>query len=256
MNEKTMKFEYGGKFTSRGEWIHPERSIETYEWIVMTEGEAQIEEDGKQYDLQKGSVLLLEPGKLHRGTKLSQKRVSFYWIHFRAEDAFKAEKCFSLCDPYEVSLLCRQLLHYSQKQYPADAADALLAVLFYELKRQGGGGAAATGALATRVREWIRINVDRSLEVGDVAAHFGYHADYLSRVFQQAFGHGLKAEIDACRMRRIKHLLLESDLTLYEIADRVGMTDYKLFLKFFKYHEGMTPSEFRALYPYFHTNNR
>ena len=75
----------------------------------------------------------------------------------------------------------------------------------------------------------------------------------------EGFGPGhvhAQAEIDLCRCRTAKRLLLESDLSLYEIADRVGIPDYKLFLKFFKYHEGMTPSEFRTLYPSMHTNNR
>ena len=256
MNGTTLNFEYGGKFTSRAEWCHPERRIDTYEWIVMTDGEAVIEEDGMAYELRAGSVLLLEPNRLHRGIGVSKERVSFYWIHFRTEHLPSVEKCFSVADPYEVFLLCRQLLHYAQKQYPSEAADSLLKVLFCELERQSRIGAEPSGALAVRVREWIRINSDRELDVGDVAAQFGYHADYLSRVFQRAYGHGLKAEIDACRMRSIKRLLMESDLTLYQIADRVGMSDYKLFLKFFKYHEGMTPTEFRALYPYFHTNNR
>lgn len=165
-------------------------------------------------------------------------------------------KSFALREPYEVSLLCRQLLHYAQKQYPTEAADALCRVLLCELEHQGRGEGDEAGALASRVREWIRINTDKELEVSDIAAHFGYHADYLSRVFCKAYGHGLKAEINASRMRNIKRLLLESDLTLYEIADRSGISDYKLFLKFFKYHEGMSPTEFRALYPYYHTNNR
>ena len=255
MNPKSLNFEYGGKFTSRAEWRHPERTIDTYEWIVMTEGDAVIEEDGVSYELHEGSVLLLEPGRVHRGGVVSKNRVSFYWIHFRRDDTLLLEKCFSLREPYDVYLLCRQLLHYAQKQYPPDACDALLRVLFCELEQQSRSGQEASGALVSRVREWIRINADRALEVGDVAAQFGYHADYLSRVFQKAYGHGLKAEIAACKMRSIKRLLMESDLTLYQIADRVGIPDYKLFLKFFKYHEGMTPTEFRALYPYFHTNN-
>lgn len=256
MNQNDLIFKYGGKFTSRGDWIHPERMIDTYELVVMTEGKAEIEEDGISYSLKKGSVLLLEPGKLHRGVRVSHERVSFYWIHFCAENMTEPKKCFSLREPYEVGLLCRQILHYTQKQYPNEVVSALLWVLLCELEDQGKGDDPMAGALAVRVREWIRINTDKRLEVRDVAEHFGYHADYLSRVFFAAYGHGLKTEINACRMREIKRLLMESDKTLYEIAASVGMADYKLFLKFFKYHEGITPSEFRVMYPCFRTNNR
>ena len=57
-------------------------------------------------------------------------------------------------------------------------------------------------------------------------------------------------------MTHIKRLLLETEHTLAEVADMSGFTDYKLFLKFFRYHEGMTPTEFRKVYYSQHTNNR
>lgn len=256
MNCGEVIFEYGGRFTSRGNWIHPERIIDTYEWIVMTEGEAYIEEDGNVYELSEGSVLLLEPHKKHRGIRVSCNRVSFYWIHFKAQNFPSVAKCFSLQNRFEVYLLCRQILHYRERREPKSVCGNLLSVLLHEMEWQSSSDPDPNSALVSRVREWIRINIDQNPDAVDVAQYFGYHADYLSRVFRRFYGHGLKAEIDACKCREIKRLLMESDLTLYEISKRVGISDYKLFLKFFKYHEGMTPTEFRNLYPSFHTNNR
>jgi len=256
MSSETVRYEYGGKFTSRGEWSHPERKNATHEWIVVTEGEAWIEVGETLYRLKAGSVLFLEAGRLHRGVGISKERVSFFWIHYHGDALLPGNPCFSLCDPYAVWLLCRQLLHYSRTEAAGAVSDALLLVLLTELDLQSRQTQIVSHALAARVREWIRINIDRSIDAREVAAQFGYHVDYLSRVLRGAYGNGLKAEIDSSRMREIKRLLLESDLTLTEIADRVGMQDYKLFLKFFKYHEGVTPTEFRKIYPYFHTNNR
>lgn len=256
MNQEAIQYEYGGKFTSRGEWMHPERTNSTHEWIIMTEGEAWIVAGETLYHLQAGSVLFLASGCRHRGVRESKERVSFYWIHYHGEPFGTEHRSFFLRDSYEVWLLCRQLLHYARSEDCRAVSDSLLFVLLHELERQSKELQTESHAMASRVREWIRINIDRNIDARTVAAQFGYHADYLSRVMQKAYGNGLKAEIDSCRMREIKRLLLESDLTLLEIADRVGMQDYKLFLKFFKYHEGMTPTEFRNLYPYVHTNNR
>ena len=66
---------------------------------------------------------------------------------------------------------------------------------------------------------------------------------------------GLKAVISEYKMNRIKQLLLESERSLQEIASKSGFSDYKLFLKYFRYHEGVTPSEFRSAYYKIHTNN-
>ena len=58
------------------------------------------------------------------------------------------------------------------------------------------------------------------------------------------------------RMDYLKFLLTEREFTLTEIADRGGFADVKLFLKFFAYHEGITPTRFREVYKNGHTNNR
>ncbi len=256
---ETVKYQNGGRFTSREEWIHPARLGHSYELIVMIEGRAWIEEDGEQFVLEAGSLLLLEPEKYHRGYRTSDTRVSFYWFHFEDFDLSCAdgiEKCMRLGDAYTVLYLCRQVLRCAAMGYEQTILHAFLHTLLGEIAMQGRERRGEGNSLAVRVREWIRINSDRELTVGDVSAHFGYNVDYLSRLFCKIYGHGLKAEIDECRLREMKKLLLESELTLCEIADRTSRGDYKLFLKFFKYHEGITPSAFRKLYNKMHTNNR
>ena len=259
MKIETAKYVSGGQFTSRGEWSHPERSISSFELIVVTEGNVWIEEDGKEYTLEAGDIFLLEPDKLHFGSRVSQTRVSFYWFHFvdyRPPEHTGIAKQMRLEDPYAVSLLCRQLLYFASAGFSGDVLHAALHTLLSEVEHQGGARDAEANTLVRRIREWIRINSDRALTVSDVSTHFGYNVDHLSRLFRMSYGHGLKSEIAEMKLRRVKQLLLESDLTLFQIADRVGISDYKLFLKFFKYHEGVTPSTFRKIYSDIHTNNR
>ena len=55
-------------------------------------------------------------------------------------------------------------------------------------------------------------------------------------------------------MDHIKKLLLTGDMTLTQIASSTGFAEYKYFLKFFKYHEGITPTQFLASYPKTHIN--
>ena len=42
----------------------------------------------------------------------------------------------------------------------------------------------------------------------------------------------------------------------FRMAKAAGFDDYRAFLKFFRYHEGLTPTEFRNLYYNTHTNNK
>ncbi|MBE6553319.1 MAG: AraC family transcriptional regulator [Ruminococcaceae bacterium] len=256
---ETVKYQNGGRFTSREEWIHPARIGRSYELIVMIEGEAWIEEDGIPFDLKEGDVLFLEPEKQHRGYRPSDARVSFYWFHFDEipkDFVTEIKKHMQPFDRYTVFSLCRQLLRCVSMQYDPPILHALFYTLLGELAMQGRQAVCERSPLAVRVCEWIRINSDRVLTVNDVSEQFGYNVDYLSRLFCKTYGHGLKAEIDRRRLDDMKRLLLESDLTLSAIAERTSGGDYKLFLKFFKYHEGITPSDFRRLYSEMHTNNR
>jgi YesN/AraC family two-component response regulator len=92
--------------------------------------------------------------------------------------------------------------------------------------------------------------------VADVARQFNYNEDYLSRVFKTFYPDGLKAHIDAVKMQRIKHDLINESISLADISARYSFGDYKYFLKYFKYHEGVSPTKYRQAYYNLHTNNK
>ncbi|MBQ8510024.1 MAG: helix-turn-helix transcriptional regulator [Clostridia bacterium] len=258
MNFDSLHYIYAGKFTSRGQWIHPTRVIDSHEIIIVTEGSFTLMEGGRAYPLDVGSVLFLEPGVEHGGVEVTDEKISFYWLHFNGLDPVGEGLCakhYILREPYHVSLLCRQLLHYAGEGFEQEVLDSLLHVLLCELSSQSRQDDESEGSLVLRIREWIRINADRPLNAPDVSAHFGYNEDYITRLFKKRYGIGLKSMINELKLNHVKRLLLETDLPLTEIAGQAGFSDYKLFLKFFKYHEGLTPSEFKAAYYSLHTNN-
>ena len=50
--------------------------------------------------------------------------------------------------------------------------------------------------------------------------------------------------------------MLTENLPLKEIAARAGFSEYKYFLKFFKYHEKTTPKNFYQEHAYVNINSR
>ena len=52
-----------------------------------------------------------------------------------------------------------------------------------------------------------------------------------------------------------KRLLINLDLLVSEIADKLNFADQSYFIKFFKNHEGLTPEKFRKLNTRHHGNN-
>lgn len=254
-----IKFAAAGKFTSRGEWCHPDISVPTTEIVIVTDGVLNIEENGVKYSLKPDDVLFLAPNTRHRGIGMTSDKTSFYWIHISGYDEKTdraPKKHFTLREPYHAAILCRQLLHYAEQSRHDGVSTSLLSVLLHELYIQSRPENEGDNALARKIVEWIRINSDRDITAADVASQFGYNEDYISRLLKKHYGNGLKTQINEQKMSLIGKLLLETDMPLSQIADASGFSDYKLFLKFFKYHSGMTPSKFRRVYYAVHTNNR
>ena len=68
-NGKYFTYDIIGEFHSSGEWIHPRRSIKSYEVILVLEGTVYIAEESRVYFLQNTQLVLLEPFKDHYGYK-------------------------------------------------------------------------------------------------------------------------------------------------------------------------------------------
>lgn len=250
-----ITYVHGGLFGSEGTWIHPERRIDTTELIVMKKGDAYLEEEGEPYPLRPGQYLFFEPDRLHRGARPSTEQVSFYWFHFKGTlpPGF-AGKYGTLQERDRFDLLCRQLLHYANTPAcPAAAADYALRLLLLELnlqERMMVGGSLRFSEIC----EWIRMNSEKPLTSVLVAEQFGYHEDYLARLFRRNLSCSMKQYIIKMRLAYLKTQLLSTELSLKEIAARAGFAEYKYFLKFFTIHEGMTPTAYRTLYFNIHEN--
>ena len=254
-NQKHFAYESAGEFFSEKEWIHPERSIATYEIIFVVEGTVYLEEDGDRYSLTKNQMILLDPHKNHLGFRFSAPPVSFYWFHFKT-DLEPPCKVYSGEDYYDLKYLLKRLLHISNTpEYTAQASDAIGLLIFEELSHIVGMLEKNGRALLNKIIEYIRIHKMDNLSVAKIAAHFGYHPDYISKLFKQHYKTGLKEYLTTKKMNLAKDLLLTTNLSVKEIAANINFTSYHAFLKFFRYHEQITPSEFRNRYYNTHMNN-
>lgn len=247
-----IKYIHGGKFVSSGSWTHPDRTIDTSEIILIVKGCAYICQDDVEYALNVGDVLRIEPGIRHFGYRESVEPLSFYWIHYTGVD--QEDKLppiyFNASEAYRAELLCRQIIHCERTDgYSCDVCSKLLSVLLSELELQSRGkNNADTNHLFDEISEWIRKNSDKLLKVSDVASKFSYNEDYICRLFKKGYPEGIKAYIDRCKMEKIKRELISGYSSLKRTALDNSFGDYKYFLKYFKYHEGITPSEFINAY--------
>lgn len=249
-------YDMTGEFINDSEWIHPKRVIDTYELIYVKKGPVYIEEAGIRYELEADSMLILEPAREHRGYLKTKEKVSFYWFHFRTdmEIPFKVLKGG---DYYEVKQLLKKLLHLTNTpEYPQYMADATGMLIFGELVKCGMPLKSSNSALAVKISEYVRINAKKRITVSSVAEYFNYNSDYIGKLFYKFFNIKLKEYIASEKIKCARDMLISTGFSIKHIAYELGYENENLFVKFFVYHEGIGPVEFRNKYCGTHINNK
>jgi len=248
----TLNFSNMGHFIGGERWRHPEIATETYEIIFVTAGEVYIEEDGELFVLREGDMLCLRPNLIHRGYKETDN-TRFYWLHFFAENYGELGLFrHHASDIHRSKLFFRELNHLAESEDNKLLIECMLATFLLETVNDMN----KKNKLFSDACEFVRRNIASAPTVREVSEEFGYSSDHLSRVFVKNCGLPLKAYISRERNDLLKHLLLSTNLTVREIAFATSFESDNLLIKFFKYNNSVTPTEFRNKYHASHTNNK
>lgn len=99
--------------------------------------------------------------------------------------------------------------------------------------------------MATRAREFIRINAGESFAVPAIVRHLNVSRRLLEIRFREAYGMSLLEAIRNARLDRVRRLLTETDLPLSDICEQCRyQTDIHL-RRLFKRRFGVTMRECR-----------
>lgn len=96
--------------------------------------------------------------------------------------------------------------------------------------------------------QYIAAHIREELTVTELASLVYVSPDYLSRLFKRKYKHSVSEYIMDYRIRLAARLLQDTELSLMEIAEQVGINNYSYFIKLFKRKYKMTPKNFRSSY--------
>ena len=234
LNENgTLKYVSSGLFQSDGSWIHPRVTIETYEIIFMYEGTAYICEDGTEYILHPDDVLILDPDREHYGFRVSEEYVSFSWLHFKTScDRYKnLPKHFHSSNPAMPKTLFSQCMHIANTPgYDPVCTDLYTALYIEEIICNGSAVSISKNHLAAQVKEYVNLNIEKDLTVRLVSEHFGYHENYISKVFKAAYGVLLSRYIVNQRLAYARALLNTTLYTVNQISRQLSFKSENHFV--------------------------
>lgn len=247
-----------GHFKSMGQWIHSTRCLDTMEIIFVTQGTIYIEQDNIKYELKKGDTLLLKQGITHGGYQPSIENVMFYWVHFTVSD-FDALNINELAN-YQVneqrfSMAFQNLLHVvNSTTYNPTVYDLCTLMIIEELLSYQKIQNKNSRILFNEITEYIRHNIKTKLTVLNIATHFGYNEEYISSIFKKEYAVGLKSYINTERINAIKNVITSTNYNIKEIAFSYGFDGLNEFVKYFKYHTGVSPTKYRGSFWHTHIN--
>ena len=81
----------------------------------------------------------------------------------------------------------------------------------------------------------------------ETADRFNLTLPALSKLFKESFGENLIDYTTSMRMETAKQLLMETELSVSEISDKVGYYNLSSFTRRFKQSQGISPTEYRSI---------
>lgn len=93
---------------------------------------------------------------------------------------------------------------------------------------------------------YIQEHYDDDLLVEEVAGYIGKTPNYFSSIFRTEVGITFREYLNRYRIERAREMIEESDMMIYEIAEKVGYSDYTYFSQVFKKLTGISPTSLRG----------
>lgn len=244
---------WGGKYTC----VPPYQVVRTAETVFdsfvlffIEDGEMEFQCKGTTFTAGKDDIVLLDCKEFHSYTALND--VSFYWFHFNGH----------IVQPYLDLLWNQSGAHFSgqrqakrhfldihkllSEQISQDSqASVFIHQIFASISNESSG---ALSESVLRAKEYITAHFQEDITVDDIAGQVSLSRYHFSRMFQAEMGLSPYAYLLELRMNYAKQLLIETGLSVEEIADRCNFCSTSNFIRLFRKRNDITPAKFRRVF--------
>ncbi|GIP37810.1 hypothetical protein J31TS4_10900 [Paenibacillus sp. J31TS4] len=118
----------------------------------------------------------------------------------------------------------------------------LLSILFRPERRQDRASQFA------EILTYIDTHYGEELSIDYFAEWMNLSVGHFSRTFKEEVGEKYVDYVARVRLAKAKHLLLETDMKIDDIAEKIGYWGRNSFIRLFRKHEGVTPAKYRSLH--------
>ncbi|CAM3374305.1 helix-turn-helix domain-containing protein [Marinicrinis lubricantis] len=102
--------------------------------------------------------------------------------------------------------------------------------------------------ISEQIIDIIQKEYDKDLTLDECASRLHYNVFYLSSIFKKETGLTFSEYLANYRLNKAKKWLVETELPIKEIAERLTYNNPQNFIRYFRKQEGMTPGQYRKNY--------
>lgn len=251
-------------FNMRHSHFHP-----YYEIYYLLSGRRKFFLNDTLYTMEKGDMILIKRGELHRTTYITDEiheRLSIHFTESYLKSLFSTftkpviMECFKNPlitipvnrRPY-IEDLFQKIMAESRQ---TDLYSAYLKQLYFEefilflLRYQKYFEAASIhpemqDAMIQKTVKYIRRHYSQDITLSEAASHANMTPTYFSKKFKRITGFGFKEYVSKIRISEASHLLLETNSSITQIASSCGFNDSNYFGDVFKKERGISPTQYR-----------
>lgn len=226
----------------------------------------------QQYTVKPGRLFIFPPGKLHKVYVEQDERNLYHrttlhfnplllepWLRdFPRQQMLLRQLCgrgekarvFDVGDlqPVIETLLQRfETLTHEESWSTSDSAFLIMQLISLLPQQEQATG---HNTFSSTIIRWLENHYHERCSLEEIAAVMGCSRGHTSRRFHDETGGTIQEYLMMRRIRQACELLLHSQLSVREIAERVGFTEYAWFITCFRKNMGKTPLQYRKAYPY------
>lgn len=213
----------------------------------------------KKYMVRAGQGFLIYPGDVTYYEADREDPWTYLWVGFHGA---KAEHYLSLCGLDREHLTCRcediealcDCLHEMLKRNRATYSNELhlegLLFRFFGILAESAGipyqaDVKIGNVYVNKAVEYIQKNYQNPVSIGEISAYVSLNRSYLATIFQSTLGMSPQQYLLRFRMIKASELLMNTALSVGEIARSCGYPDPLAFSKAFKKTSGQSPTDYR-----------
>lgn len=236
--------------------------INQYVFIYCIDGAGWYRVGNQEYTISANQYFILPAGIPHAYASDESCPWTIYWIHFKGTLATfytkEANRPMNI-EPElhsrinirinlfeEIFNTLKNSYNLENLRYAFSMFHFYLGTLRYiEQFRNAAHNQAENEDIEEIAIHYMKENLEKHINLQDIAAHVGYSPSYFSMIFKKQTGHSPLMYFNLLKIQQACLLLDTTDMKINQISYKIGIEDTYYFSRLFSKIMGMSPKEYR-----------